>query len=242
MRPVRQVLSLPSAVANNIALSQTTAGAASLTLNGSLAQTVPAYVQGNIVNVTSAQIAALNAVPQSQITITSGGNDSAVNFTITGTDYRGTVVSEVLAGPNANTVTSVNSYATITSITTSGAVASAVTVGTAQSGSSPIVVFDQYISPFSVSLTLTFSSGSTANVTVQYTNDPVFGAGSGGAAPNLNVPASLDALTWFNDSSLTAITANNMSSLISPVSAARLVWNSGAGTVTYTSTQAGNGN
>ncbi len=207
MRPVRQVLQFPAAATASVAALQTTAGAAALTLTAS-----------------TVVVAGPNA-PQVQVTLTSGGNDSAINFTITGTDYRGQVVSEVLAGPNTNTVTSVNSYATITSITTSGAVGTNVSAGNAQAGSSPVVVFNQYSDPFSVSLSLTFTG--TANVTVQYTNDPIF------------VGQSLDSLNWFNDSSLTSQAANNMASLVAPVSAARAVFNSGSGTVAFTATQAG---
>ncbi len=207
MRPVRQVLQFPAAATASVAALQTTAGAAALTLTAS-----------------TVALSGPNA-PQVQVTLTSGGNDSAINFTILGTDYRGQVVSEVLAGPNTNTVTSVNSYATITSITTSGAVGTNVSAGNAQSGSSPVVVLNQYSTPFSVSLALVFSG--VANVTVQYTTDNVF------------TGASLDALAWFNDSALTNQAANNMASLIAPVSAVRCIFNSGTGTVAFTVTQAG---
>ncbi len=54
------------------------------------------------------------------ITLTSSDNLSAVNFTIHGTDQFGNTISEVLAGPNNTTVTSVNQYNTITAIASSG--------------------------------------------------------------------------------------------------------------------------
>jgi hypothetical protein len=56
------------------------------------------------------------------ITLTSpaGVNNSGVNFTITGTDQYNTATTEVLAGPNANTVTSAHKYHTITSIVPDG--------------------------------------------------------------------------------------------------------------------------
>jgi hypothetical protein len=63
------------------------------------------------------------------ITLTSVGNLSAINFTITGTTSQGLVQTEVLAGPNVNTVVSVNSYATVTTITANAAVGTAVLVG-----------------------------------------------------------------------------------------------------------------
>lgn len=54
------------------------------------------------------------------ITLTSTDNLSGVNFTIFGTDQFGNSISEVLVGPNNDTVTSVNQYNTITAISSSG--------------------------------------------------------------------------------------------------------------------------
>ena len=54
------------------------------------------------------------------ITLTSTDNLSGVNFTIFGTDQFGNFISEILVGPNADTVTSVNQYNTITAISSSG--------------------------------------------------------------------------------------------------------------------------
>lgn len=54
------------------------------------------------------------------ITLTSTDNLSGVNFTIFGTDQFGNSISEILVGPNADTVTSVNQYNTITAISSSG--------------------------------------------------------------------------------------------------------------------------
>lgn len=56
-----------------------------------------------------------------KITLTSTDDLSAINFTITGTNQFGNASSEVLAGPNNNTVASANQYNTIISITASGA-------------------------------------------------------------------------------------------------------------------------
>lgn len=54
------------------------------------------------------------------ITLTSTANLSGVNFTITGTDQFGIVISEVLAGPNNTTVPSTKQYHTITNISSNG--------------------------------------------------------------------------------------------------------------------------
>jgi len=54
------------------------------------------------------------------ITFTSTDNLSAVNFTITGQDIFGNVISEVRAGPNNNTVSSGKLYTSISNISASG--------------------------------------------------------------------------------------------------------------------------
>lgn len=54
------------------------------------------------------------------VTFTSTDDLSAINFTISGTDLFGNKISEVIAGPNNTTVTSVKTYNTITSISASG--------------------------------------------------------------------------------------------------------------------------
>jgi hypothetical protein len=209
MRPVSfSKGSLAAAVANSLALAQTLAGAGSLTLNGALAS-------GGVATI---------AVP-SRVTLASTANLSAINFTITGTDYRGLSVSEVLAGPNNNMVTSVGTYATITDVAASAAVGTNVTMGNAQSGSSSVCVMDQYLNPFNATLGLEISG--TANVTVQYTDDDVF------------VATSLDALVWNDHTDLTTKTANTVGTLISAVRGVRMVVNSGSGTGTLKVNQSG---
>lgn len=225
MRDVRQVLTQAAASTTSIALAQTLAAAGPLTINGALAATSSVASGGIITTNTYANLVAPNA-PQTQVTLTSSGNDSAVNFTITGTDYRGIVVSEVLAGPNADTVTSVNSYATIISVVASAAVSSAVSAGNAGTGSSPVVVVDKYANPFDVTISLTEGVG-TWNVTVQYTMDGVFGS------------TSLDTLTWFSHSQLTAQSSANAGTVISALTGIRLLWNSGTGSVVFTCRQPG---
>ena len=57
-----------------------------------------------------------------KVSLTSGGNISAVTFTITGTDSKGAAQSEELTGPNANTVFSTKFYNTVTQIAADAAV------------------------------------------------------------------------------------------------------------------------
>lgn len=67
------------------------------------------------------------------LTLTSANNNSTRNFIISG--FRnGIFVSETLAGPNANTVTSVEEYDTITSVVVTGGASNQVSMGTGVSG------------------------------------------------------------------------------------------------------------
>lgn len=67
-------------------------------------------------------------VPRS-ISFTSSGNISAVNFVITGYDVYGNALSETIAGPNNNTVNTLQAFYQVASITNSAAVGTATTVG-----------------------------------------------------------------------------------------------------------------
>lgn len=88
------------------------------------------------------------------------------------------------------------------------------------------IVLDQYLTPFNVSLTVSAPSGAIV-ATVQYTNDDVFAAGYNPALGQ-----------WFDHADLTAVVALSAGTLISPVSAVRLV-NAGAGTAQLIVRQAG---
>jgi len=65
------------------------------------------------------------------IRITSTGNESALTFTVTGTDQYGEALVEAIAGPNNTTKDGVKAFKTVTSVAVSGALtASDVLVGT----------------------------------------------------------------------------------------------------------------
>jgi|ERR1700692_1307980 len=104
------------------------------------------------------------------ITLTSTNNLSGVNFTITGT-LNGATISEVLAGPNNNTVTSVNIYDSITSIVANAA-AAAVSAGTGSTGRTHWINFDydQLIMNYSVQVAV---GATTINYTFNTTLDDV---------------------------------------------------------------------
>lgn len=214
MRPVTVTVGpLASASANAIATSQTpTAGA--LTLNGAT------VVSG---------VAVLDVARR--VLITTTGNETGKTFVITGTNASGNAISESVAGVNNSTVASVLDYKTVTSITISSNAANALTVGTNTVAGSPWVRFDDWApSPISIQCNV---SG-TVNYTVQQTLDD----------PNSPTnPVAAASMTWlpYPDSSLAAATATAQGNYGYMPVFARIVLNSGSGSVTGTFIQASNG-
>lgn len=208
MRPITLTRALVAAAVGAIAAAQTTAGAGNLLINGTLA---------------SSGVATLDV--QRTVGLTSAGNLSAVNFTITGTDDQGRVISEVLAGPNANTVSSVLNYKTVTSIAVSAAVGTNVTADTVATGASREIPLDKWLNPFNVSVSMEITSGS-GSWTLQYTFDNVFD-GTGGP------------YVWYNHATLVNVGTSSNGTLVSPVMAVRVLTNSGTGTLRTVTVQTG---
>lgn len=104
---------------NGVCAAQTNSGAANLTINGVLHDS-------NTINFTTSA-----AEQPRKVTIFSAGGDvSGITFTITGTDFLGAALEEVVTGPAADaTVTSSNFFNTITQIASSGAVTGNIEVG-----------------------------------------------------------------------------------------------------------------
>lgn len=117
MRPL--VITWPASNTTAVAALQTLAAPGKLTLNGSLSNpnNIPGVVFQGITR---------------NITLTSLNNLSAATFTINGV-LNNAPISETIAGPNHNTVTSVNFYDAITSISVNAAV-TGVSVGTGLAG------------------------------------------------------------------------------------------------------------
>jgi hypothetical protein len=153
------------------------------------------------------------------ITLTSTNNLSGVNFTITGT-LNGATISEVLAGPNNNTVTSVNIYDTITSIA-SNAAAAAVSAGSGQTGRTRWINFDydQLIMNYSVQVVV---GAATINYTFNTTLDDVNVV----ATPTLTAPVG----------AMTAATTTQFATLTTPINYANVTINSSNSTGTLTLT------
>lgn len=120
----------PAAIANGISLFQT------LTAN------IPLLLNGSYVNKTTRAVnfvGDFGIVPR--ITLNSAANLSGINFLITGYQ-NGVFISETLAGPNANTVTSVNCFDTLLQIIPSGTTGSTVQVGVAALGYFPMILLN----------------------------------------------------------------------------------------------------
>lgn len=105
----------------------------------------------------------------SKLTLTSAGNLSTVSFTIKGEDYTGNVIEEVIAGPNATTVNTVDFFKNVTSIIADAASAQTVTVGT-NAESALFIQADAIGSPM-VGLGANVSAAATLQYTFQFTND-----------------------------------------------------------------------
>jgi hypothetical protein len=215
MRPV--VFSFPAAVTTAIATAQTLAGAGSLVIDGTLLD-LPATMQG-------VRRVILPGIERT-VSLTSAGNLSAVNITITGKDLRGATVTETRAGPNANTVFTTALFHEIDSVSTNGALGTAMSVGTGDTGATNWLETDQHADP--VNLTVALAITATASVTVQDTPADV-----NAAAP---VAAEI-----FNHPTLAGVTASTESNYAFPPRYVRGVMNSssGAGAFTMTVIQAG---
>lgn len=200
-------LTMAAPVANGISLSQkpVAGGLQSLLLNGSL-------VVGGVAHLD---------VPR-KVAITSSGNEVALTFTITGTNYLGLTQSETLAGPNTTTVASANYYLTVTSITVSGNTAGNITVGTNGMATSPWFPMNYNRYPVSSQI-CDLSPGASLTYTVQFTGEDL----------QASRTASITAIAQ-NHSTLTNQTLNNSGILISGVCGVRIVtnaWSSGSVTM-----------
>lgn len=163
-----------------------------------------------------------------RVLFTSAGNDSGISFGLTGTDWNGNPVSETVAGANATTASSVLDYNTITNITTTGAIATTVTVGTSGVAGSPWIDFDELATQGPVSIQVSVTG--TINFTVQQTLMSTTNADA----------VAKSAVVWVNhpDSALTAATATAQGNYAYQPAMARVVVNSGTGSVSATFIQA----
>ncbi len=195
---------------NNIALSQTPAGAGNLTLNGSL-------VVGGVAVLTTPQ----------RILFTPAGAEATNGtvWTITGTDWNNNGVTETVNGTNnPTTAQSLYDYLTVSQIAVNKAQAGAVTVGTNGVGSSRPIFLDSFApAPTSLQVDVT----GTVNATVQQSLDDPNGVGFA----NMN---------WYNhpDPNLVGLVSQVQGNYAYLPRCVRILLNSGSGSVTLTVIQA----
>ena len=166
-----------------------------------------------------------------RVLITNAGNETGNTFTITGTNWAGDVISETIAGATAGTLQSVLDYKTVTSITISADAAGALTIGTSGVGGSKWVRFDDF-APNAISIQATVSG--TVNYTIQSTLDN----------PNtVGTTITPSTVTWVSssDTAVVGATATAQSNFLFAPVFARVLINSGTGTVTTTFLQSSNG-
>ena len=213
MRPLTTTVGpLTAASANNIALSQTPTTA--FTPNGA------AVVNG---------VAVLDT-PR-RVLFTPVGNESANFFTITGTGLNLTPQTEILAGANATAFQSNLDFLTISSITLRTAAAGALTVGTNGVAASQWVRFDDFAPGLiSIQCTVTGTANYTIQSTLQNANDPVY-------------PVLPYLITWVNTSDTAAVAASTsiQSNFQFSPTLARVILNSGSGSVSAIFLQSSNG-
>lgn len=144
-------ISMVAAVANGIAQSQSPAAGA-ITLNGSLVVSSVAIMD-----------------VARRVVLTSGGNDSGITFTVTGTDRYGRAQSETVVGANAGSVSTRNDFLTVSAITHTGSVASTIISGTTGVASSAPLIIDAYATRDDIGVTLDFIG--TANSSIEVARD-----------------------------------------------------------------------
>lgn len=158
---------------------------------------------------------------QRRVILTSGGNDTGVTFTLSGTTQAGMPISETITGASGAAASSVLDYLTVTSIQSSAAVATTITVGTNGIAASTWVKFDDYAAVAAVSIQCTVSG--TANATVQQTmQDP-------GSPTNA---VSYQSVAWLShpDTNLVGLTSNVQGNYGYAPVYARVLLNSSSGT------------
>ncbi len=211
MRPITVTVGpLASAAANNIRTASTGLAGA-LTLNGAL------VVSG---------VAVLDVVRR--VLFTTGGADVGKTILLTGTGGSGNTQSETVTLVSAGTVASVLDYKTVTSAVLNTNSVGTIAIGTNGVAASAWIMLDPWAGPAGFQCNV---SG-TVNYTVQQTMDD----------PNspTNAVAAAD-VAWLScaDAAVVGATANQQSNYNFPPTYARVLLNSGSGSVTMTLNQIG---
>lgn len=148
------------------------------------------------------------------VSLTSTANLSAINMTLTGTDAEGRAQTEVVAGPNNNTVYSTKYFAALTSVSASATLgANTMDVGYKDASVTPALPVSWRTNPFEVGMA--FDVSGTVNYTVQHCFENVLD-------PNLT-PSTF---TWFDHAAIAAQTTDQDGNYDFAIMAVRVKFNS----------------
>ena len=166
-----------------------------------------------------------------RVLVTTAGNETGKTITITGTDANGNIQTDTVSLPNTSTVYTSLDFLTVTGITISATAAAAIIVGTNGIDGSRWVRLNDF-APSNISIQCDVSG--TVNFTVQSTlddpNDPFS-------------PTPAEDVVWVDSSDLAVVAANStqQSNFLFTPKYAKILINSGSGTVTATFLQSSNG-
>ncbi len=146
-----------------VCAAQTRSGSGALTLNGSGVDATSTYL------LNSPRMTLTGTGFQRTISLTSTGDLSGINFTITGKDIRGNTVTETRVGPNNTTVYTTAFFYIVTSVTVDATVSTAVSVGIGNTGNSQWYRVDYQMTPVNIGLGITVSGTDLTWTVVQTT-------------------------------------------------------------------------
>ncbi len=170
-----------------------------------------------------------------RVLITSGGNDTGINFTVIGTNQFGYPITDTFAGANGTSQSNLD-FKTVTGITHTGSVASTLTAGTGNTGSSSWQIINWNSVPNNLSIAVELRSGA-ATFTIEHTyDDPNILPMTGGLnAAGLGYP-----FPW-PDPTINGASGSAETSYQIPIIAWRLTTVSGTGTLVVRALQSGLG-
>lgn len=162
---------------------------------------------------------------QRQVLFTFAADETGNSFVLEGYDDDGHPISETIAGAAATAV-SVLMYRRVSRSYPVNTMAGAATIGTNGVGASVPIIMDQYLTPFQIGISMQNVSG-TINYTVQYTYELI-----DQPWPTVNTK-------WWDHATIASKTADFQGEQMRPITAFRILVNSGDGSVTGKFVQAG---
>lgn len=212
-----ETLIVPISDADGIARAQQSGIPTSLHLNGVLVNN-------------QSGIAELNNVAQ-VVQLTSAGNLSLVNFTITGRNADGRIVSETIAGPNIGTVSTSGLFISVIKIESDDAITSDVEAGVSAPASfttTPVILnARQSGKGFKATQTAELSGGAVLTYTVEFTTS------------NMQDPSVTPVWQPTDNTNLIGATATATGNIFFPVVAVRLNVTYTSGTINFINIQDG---